>query len=85
VFIDRQFALELSEYLHSPLLQLKKPCSVRGYDGKTESQATQYLQVHLTIDGNRQLDIPMLVLELGSHDLILGREWLSHFDIWLDV
>jgi hypothetical protein len=27
----------------------------------------------------------MLVLELGSHDLILGREWLSHFDIWLDV
>jgi Reverse transcriptase (RNA-dependent DNA polymerase)/RNase H-like domain found in reverse transcriptase/Integrase zinc binding domain/Integrase core domain/Chromo (CHRromatin Organisation MOdifier) domain/Retroviral aspartyl protease len=85
VFIDRQFALELSEYLHIPLLQLKKPCLVRGYDGKTESQATQYLRLHLTIDGNRQLDIPMLVLELGSHDLILGREWLSHFDIWLDV
>ena len=85
VFIDRQFALELAEYLHIPLLQLKKPCLVRGYDGKTESQATQYLRVHLTIDGNRQLDIPMLVLALGSHDLILGREWLSHFDIWLDV
>jgi hypothetical protein len=27
----------------------------------------------------------MLILDLGSHDLILGRKWLSYHDIWLDV
>ena len=27
----------------------------------------------------------MLILDLGSHDLILGRKWFTQFDIWLDV
>ena len=27
----------------------------------------------------------MLVVDLGSHDIILGRKWFTHLDIWLDV
>jgi hypothetical protein len=27
----------------------------------------------------------MLILDLGSHNLILGRKWLAYHDIWLDV
>ena len=27
----------------------------------------------------------MLILDLGSHDIILGRKWFTQFDIWLDV
>ena len=27
----------------------------------------------------------MLVLDLGTHDLILRKKWFAHFDIWLDV
>lgn len=46
---------------------------------------TKILTLHLSIDGRRQRDIPMLILDLGSHDIILGRKWFTHFDIWLDV
>ena len=85
VFIDSKFAYELAEYLHTLILRLKRPCVVKGYDGKLGAPAREYIRVQLTVDSNRQLDIPILILELGTHDLILGREWLSHFDIWLDV
>ena len=27
----------------------------------------------------------MLILDLGNHNLILGRKWLAYHDIWLDV
>ncbi len=27
----------------------------------------------------------MLILDLGSHNLIIGRKWLEYYDVWLDV
>ena len=66
-------------------ITLPTPCPVKGYDGKPGKPVTQILTLHLAIDGRRQRDIPMLILDLGSHDLILGRKWFSHFDVWLDV
>lgn len=64
---------------------LPTPCPVKGYDGKPGRPVTQILTLHLSIDDRRQRDIPMLILDLGSHDLIIGRKWFTHFDIWLDV
>jgi hypothetical protein len=74
IFIDSKFAYELAEYLHTPILCLKRPCIVKGYNNKLRAPACEYIRVQLTVDSNRQLDIPILILELGTHDLILGRE-----------
>lgn len=43
------------------------------------------IRLNLAIDGHRQIDLPMLILDLGSHDMILGRQWFDDNDIWLDV
>jgi hypothetical protein len=29
--------------------------------------------------------IPLLIADLGNHEIILGRKWLAEQDIWLDV
>jgi hypothetical protein len=58
---------------------------VKGFDGQPGRLATHAIILNLGIDGRRQQGVPMLILDLGNHDLILGRKWLVHFDIWLDV
>ena len=58
---------------------------MKGFDGQPGRPATHAIILNLSIDGHQQQKIPMLVLDLGNHDLILGRKWLSYFDIWLDV
>jgi len=85
VFIDTRCAADLAKFLNVALTPLPTPCSVKGFDGKPGRSATHAIILNLGIDGHRQQKIPMLILDLGNHDLILGRRWLSHFDIWLDV
>jgi predicted aspartyl protease len=85
VFIDTRFARELMKFLNTTTTTLAKPYTVKGYDGRPGKPVSEVLTLHLEVDGRRQKDIPMLVLDLGSHDLILGRKWFTHFDVWLDV
>jgi transposase InsO family protein len=85
VFIDTKCANDLSNFLDVKPIPLSTPCPVRGYDGKPGSPVTHVLILHLAVDGHRQYDIPMLILDLGNHDIILGRKWFTQFDIWLDV
>ena len=43
------------------------------------------ITLNLGVDQHQQLKVPMVILNLGSHDLILGQRWLDHHDIWLDI
>ena len=54
---------------------------VKGYDGRPGKPISQILTLHLEVDGRRQKSIPMLILDLGSYDIILGRKWFTQFDI----
>ena len=33
----------------------------------------------------RFLKVPMLITELGKHDMIIGKKWLAEHDVWLDM
>jgi hypothetical protein len=85
IFIDTQFATELAQFLDAKISTLTTPCPVKGFDGKPGKSATHVITLNLDIDRHRQQKIPMLILDLGSHNLILGRKWLAYHDIWLDV
>jgi hypothetical protein len=85
VFINTQCASDISKFLDIPFTPLPAPCPVKGFDGKPSRSATHAIILSLSVNGRRQQGIPMLILDLGNHDIILGRKWLSHFDIWLDV
>ena len=83
--IDTQCAQKLSEFLNTPLETLKEPVPLRGFDGHAGTPITKILRCNLSIDQRRQYNLPFLVTDLGSHDIILGRIWLAYLDLWLDV
>ena len=57
---------------------------VKGYDGRPGKPVTHYIRLHLTVDQRRQYNVPLLILDLGSHDIIIGRKWLAYFDVLPD-
>jgi transposase InsO family protein len=84
VFIDTLCAMDIAEYLGLKAQPLPRTITVKGYDGQSCNSASHYLRLHLTIDGRRQYNVPFVILDLGSHDIILGRKWLAQFDIGVD-
>ena len=84
-FIDTLLAIDIANFFKLKLQRLPKPLGVKGYNGKLGTSITHILRLHLTVDGRRQYNIPLLVLDLGSHDLILGRKWQDYFNLLLNV
>jgi hypothetical protein len=85
VFLNSRCALEAAKSLQAPLLPLSSPCNVKGYDGKTGVPITHAIVLHLCVDGRKFLKVPMLITELGKHDMIIGKNWLAEHDVWLDM
>src|SRR5450432_1544087 len=84
VFIDTACAVDIAKFLNLKAQRLSSSIKVKGYDGKASNSVTYVLRLHLTIDGRRQYNLPLLILDLGSHDLILGRKWFDYFNVLID-
>jgi hypothetical protein len=85
VFLDSRFASDLCRVFGRKLQRLLHPVCPKGYDGKKGSPISHYLSFNLEIDGRRIYHLPMLVVELGSHDMIIGRNFFDYFHIMIDV
>ena len=85
VFIDTRLASDLCRRYRWKLQQLPYPIYPKGYNGAKGSPITQYLTFILEIDSRRIYDLPMLVIGLGSHDLIIGRNFFHDLRICIDV
>ena len=84
VFIDQQLARKASQYLDSLIQTLLKQYNVIGYNGRESTLITQYLELNLYIDGRKQLQLPMLIVQLGKQDIILGRSWAQKYRTLID-
>ena len=85
VFIDTCCAVDIAKFLGLKTQRLPRAVPVKGYDGQRGQPVTHYLRLHLSVDRRRQYNVPLLILDLGSHDLILGHKWLAFLDILVDV
>lgn len=85
LFMDTQRATELAKFFGIPTRRLDSPVATKGYDGKAGSAITHAIICHLLIDGRRFLNQPFLITNLGQHDMIIGRKWFDHYDVWLNV
>ena len=85
MFINTLFTVNLAKYLNIKAQWLLKPLTVKGYNGQNGNPITHILRLHLKIDGQRQYNLPLLILDLGNHDLILGWGWLVNFWILVDA
>lgn len=85
-FIDAQFATDLCRFLSIKphALPKDKIWHVRGYNGRSGDDITQYVTLTLCIAGRRIADVPLLILPLGNHDVILGRKFFAEHNALLD-
>ena len=84
-FMNTACANDVAKFLNVEATRLEKPVQVKGYNGQAGKPVTHVLKLHVRLDGRRQYGIPFCILDLGSHDIILGRKYMSYFDIWLNV
>ena len=84
VFIDSELAKLACRHLNLQNKPLRTPCNVRGFDRKQANPITHYIEMSLTIDGRLQSKIPMLIVDLGRQDLIIGRQWAANFDVLIN-
>lgn len=84
-FIDTQLAKDLCRAWKLSLTPLPDSVGVKGYDGALSNIASHALFLNVLIDNRIQKQVPFVVLTLGTHEVILGKTWMSHFDVWLNV
>ena len=83
--VNSKCAYKLLEYLATSFKTLLALIQVRDYNRTGVQAITTVLRMHIRVDGRRQYNVPFLVADLGSMDLILGRKWLSYLRLHLDV
>jgi hypothetical protein len=68
--LDAKCAQKISKFLNTPFEKLERPIPVKGYNGQTGKPITSILQIHLSVDGRRQYNVPFLITDLGHYDVI---------------
>jgi len=85
LFIHTSLVTLLTKHCGVSVNYFPKPIPVKGFDGKSSASITQWIQLTLEVDSRRLLQLPLLVANIGRHDLILGREWMAYFNIDVGV
>ncbi|KAI3115141.1 hypothetical protein CBS147333_1538 [Penicillium roqueforti] len=84
IFINLALVILLGKKFGLRTYKLNQEYPVRGFDGKLANPITHVVILTLNINGRVQQQVPMLVADLGKHDLILGRMWFSEHNVLLD-
>jgi len=79
--LNTKYAKKISEFLNTLIEVLERPVLVKGYNGQIGNPITSILQTYLQVDRRRQYNVPFLITDLGHHDVILGRKWLSYLNL----
>ncbi|ELR09245.1 hypothetical protein GMDG_08683 [Pseudogymnoascus destructans 20631-21] len=82
--INKPFAIRLSKALQSPIRKLPYSVPIRGFQRKIQGHVSEYIRLHLTVEGRRIYNCPFVLLDLGAQDVIIGKKLFSHFRILLD-
>ena len=85
VFINTLCTINITKFLNLKAQRLSRAINVKGYNGIVGNAITYILRLHLTVDKQRQYNIPLLILDLGSHDLILGRKWFAYLGVLINA
>jgi hypothetical protein len=83
--IDTRSAQATSKFLSIPIERLPNPIVVRGFNGVNAPPITTILHLYIYVDRRRLYNVPFLITDLGGHNIILGRKWMSYLGVSLDV
>ena len=82
-FISPRIIFPFIKLTGAVLRPLPEPVTAKGYDGKSINHITHSVILTLGIDG-RRIRMPFLVLDIGHHDIILGRQWFAEVGVKVD-
>jgi len=83
-FIDNDFGDKSHARLNVKIYKLPNEIPVLGFDGRSAKPITRLMVANVDVDGHLQTRLPMLMVDIGKHDLILGRRFFEDNDVLID-
>lgn len=74
VYINTSLVVQLHVNSGVYVEKFDNPIPVKGYNRHPGAPITHFVRLTLHIDGRRQLQVPMMITDLGQYDVILGRD-----------
>ena len=84
-FVDSAMARRVCNELGIKPIRLSKPKAIRGFNGKQAPSVTHAIYLTMTVQDHRETTTPMLITELGQHQIILGKPWMRKHGVILDM
>jgi hypothetical protein len=77
-------AIQISQRFRTPTVPLEREYAVTGFDGKQSVPLTHVIILTMATDNRIIRRMPFLILDLGRHNIILGRMWLAEHRVLVD-
>ena len=84
IFIDSSLVWLLGKQFGLNTHRLDREYPLVGFNGRKARPITHAVILSLCVDGRICQQVPMLVADLGGHNIILGRIWFAEHDVLLD-
>ena len=85
MLIQDSFAQEISETSGLPLLPLRKPIRLVGYQGREKQTISHSFHPTVILDGHADSNAPMLVTKMPAYPVIIGMGYLRNHGAVLDT
>jgi len=84
IFIDNDFSDKSHARLNVKIYKLSNEIPILGFDGRSAKLITQLIVANVDVDGYLQTRLPILMVDIGKHDLILGKRFFKDNDVLID-
>lgn len=84
-FIDRKLAQRICETEKIVPMPLDRPKQLIGFNGLSVQPITQAIYPQFHIQGHTEITCPMLITDLGQHEVILGKPWMYRHGVHIDL
>jgi hypothetical protein len=74
IFLDTACTKDVMKFTGYKATRLDRPIVAKGYNSVRSNIITEYLLIDLLINRQRLVEILFLILDLRSHDIILGAK-----------
>lgn len=86
ILVHINLADQICKQLGFQPIPLAKEKLMMGYNGRMAKKAIPHqILPNLTIGGHKELTVPMLIADIGHHDVILGKPWMNKNGALLDM
>ena len=84
-FIDSITAHSLCELFSISSISLIKPKPIWGFNEKHSTPIMHQILIDLQITDHSKLFCSLLIIMLSQHDIILGKTWMNHHGVLLNM